>query len=63
MTHKQYAQAVFAARILKGPLQSKTKLTSGTKLEGKHTAVVIGRHVAIRIYGIFFHHEPAERIS
>ena len=39
-----------AARILKGPLQSKTTLTSGTKLEGKHTTVVIGRHVAIRIY-------------
>ena len=27
-----------------------TKLTSGTKLEGKHTTVVIRRHVAIRIY-------------
>ena len=25
-------------------------LTSGTKLEGKHTTVVIGRHVAICIY-------------
>ena len=39
-----------AARILKGPLQSKMTLTSGTKLEGEHTTVVIGRHVAIRIY-------------
>ena len=54
MTHKQYAQAVFVrsrgARILKGLLESKTTLTSGTKLEGKHTTVVIGRHVAICIY-------------
>ena len=33
-----------------GPLQSKTTLTSVTNLEGKHTTVVIGRHVAIRIY-------------
>ena len=50
MTHKQYAQG-HAARILEGPLlQNKTTLTSGTKLEGKHTTVVIGRHVAIRIY-------------
>ena len=50
MTHiKQYAQG-HAARILEGPLQSKTTVTSGTKLEGKHTTVVIGRHVAIRIY-------------
>ena len=36
--------------MLKGPLQRKMTLTSGTKLEGKHTTVVIGRHVAIRIY-------------
>ena len=35
---------------LEGPLQITTTLTSGTKLEGKHTTVVIGRHVAIRIY-------------
>ena len=53
MTHKQYAQAVFVrsrGTYFGGPLQSKTKLTSGTKLEGKHTTVVIRRHVAIRIY-------------
>ena len=57
-----------AARILEVPLQSKTTLTSGTKLEGKHTTVVIRRHVAIRFYEpevvtYFLSHEQAERIS
>ena len=41
MTRKQYAQAVF--------VRSRGTYF-GAKLEGKHTTVVIGRHVAIRFY-------------
>ena len=52
MTHKQYAQAVFVrsrGTYFGGAITNKTMLTSGTKLEGKHTTVVIRRLVAIRI--------------
>ena len=52
MTHKQYVLAIFVRS--RGPYFdgaiTKTTLTPVTNLEGKHTTVVIGRHVAIRIY-------------
>ena len=53
MTHKQYAQAVFVrsrGTHFGGAITKYDDVTSGTKLKGKHTTVVIGRHVAIRIY-------------